>query len=169
MTQSSIEILREEDWGLYKSLRLKSLLDSPDSFSATYSHESTYCDEEWRNKLGSSGKAAFVCPLVAFSGISASGLAWGIIHKESDNHANVYQMWVSPEFRGHGIGKALLQRIMLWSREKERSCIHLGATTTNIAAIELYKSVGFRAVGSEVPLREGSAFNVQNMVLDLCA
>ena len=169
MPYTSIEILNEEDWELYKTLRLKSLRDSPDSFSATYSYESSCSDEEWQNKLGSTGKAAFTCPLVAFTGTFASALAWGVIHNESDNHTNVYQMWVSPEFRGKGIGKALLRRIILWSREKERACIHLGATTTNSAAIKLCKSVGFRAHGGEVPLREGSALNVQNMVLDLCA
>jgi len=167
MTQISIRTIEEKDWELYKAIRLNSLLDSPDSFSATYSKESAYSDEDWQRRLSSNGKAAYAYPLVAFAGASAVGLAWGVVHKESDNHANVYQMWVSSQYRGNGIGRSLLKQIIFWSREQKRSCIHLGATTTNIAAIQLYESVGFQTVGGIIPLRQDSKLNVQNMVMDL--
>jgi ribosomal protein S18 acetylase RimI-like enzyme len=59
-------------------------------------------------------------------------------------------MYVAPEARGQGVGKALLQEVI--SRASELAGleqINLMVVTTNIAARRLYLSLGFRVYGLE--------------------
>ncbi len=166
---SYIRPLEDIEWDLYKSIRLRSLLDSPDSFSATYEQAVLKTDCEWQRMLEPNGNSAFTLPLVGFVDGVASGIAWGVIHREDDNEAYVYQMWVSSESRGQGLGAALLRAIIDWSIDKSRSHVVLGVTSNNEKAIRFYESVGFKRNGNITPLREGSKLKVLDMTLDLSA
>jgi GNAT superfamily N-acetyltransferase len=76
-------------------------------------------------------------------------------------------MWVSPEARGTGIARALLDRITDWAKRKHCEALALDVTTINTAAVSLYKSAGFAPSGSLEALRDGSAFKIQPMVRKL--
>lgn len=165
MTEIQIRPMDSNDWALYKKLRLKSLLDSPDSFAATFETASSFTDDEWRQRLHNSQGLTSALAVVAFFKTNEAGLAWGVIHGNNDEYVNLYQMWVSPEYRGKGIGRALVQEIIDWCESRRKSGIRLGVTTTNKAAVELYQSMGFVEVGGTEPLRENSSLKVQNMLL----
>ena len=75
-------------------------------------------------------------------------------------------MWVAPEARGPGAGRALLEAAVDWARKKGCRELHLGVTAADSPALRLYQSHGFRALGPLEPLREGSALMVQAMVLE---
>ncbi|HEU5047453.1 MAG TPA: ribosomal protein S18-alanine N-acetyltransferase [Rickettsiales bacterium] len=55
---------------------------------------------------------------------------------------------VSPEHRRHGIGKALLEAILNWAREKGVKTIFLEVRISNEAAQELYKNAGFELLNT---------------------
>lgn len=40
----------EDDWEILKAIRLQSLFDSPDAFTATYATTEKYDEKEWRNR-----------------------------------------------------------------------------------------------------------------------
>lgn len=69
MDMSKIEIrtLMPEGWLTYKSVRLPSLMDSPDSFGSTYEREASFPDPEWRSRLELSRRAKYALPLIANS------------------------------------------------------------------------------------------------------
>ena len=165
MTEIQIRPMDSTDWALYKNLRLKSLLDSPDSFAATFDTASSFTDDEWRQRLDNSKGLTSALPLLASYKTNEAGLAWGVVHGNNDKYVNLFQMWVSPEYRGKGIGRALVQEIIDWCESSGKSGIRLGVTTTNNAAAELYRSMGFVEVGDTEPLRENSSLKVQNMLL----
>jgi len=167
MNKLQIKALTTGDWSLYKSVRLESLLDSPDSFGSTYEQESALSDADWQSRLDLKTRGLAAFPLVAEQGGRALGLAWGVIHGPEVEIAHIYQMWVSPAARGKGIAKALLSEIRTWALDNGCECLALDVTTSNEAAVCLYRSSGFMAMGPPVPLRRDSFLMMQPMEMAL--
>ncbi|MFC7367707.1 GNAT family N-acetyltransferase [Vreelandella zhaodongensis] len=167
MNDFNIKLLTPNDWALYKSVRLESLLDSPDSFGSTYEQESALSDADWQSRLDLKARGLDAMPLVAQRGGRAVGLAWGVIHAPDVATAHIYQMWVLPAVRGEGIAKALLHEMTAWALGRKCDQIALAVTTSNAAAVRLYQSSGFIAIDQPTPLRNGSVLMVQPMALNL--
>lgn len=167
MSEFEIKTLTPENWELYKSARLNSLRDSPDSFGSTYDQEAALSDAEWQSRLDLKLRALDALPLVAEMDGQLVGIAWGLIHKPDLRIAHIYQMWVSPALRGKGIAKSLLSEIKAWAIGRGCDLMALAVTANNEAAVNLYKSSGFVATGQLEKLRVGSALMVQPMVMEL--
>ena len=161
----TIRTFKPEEWQLYKSLRLQSLKDAPDAFGSTWERESPRPDEEWMARL-SDVDDRFSFPVVAFWDDEPAGLAWGRIEAVSPDRADLYQMWASPNYRGRGIGRGLLDAVLQWASDRAEYIV-LGVTLGNDSARALYESVGFQAFGEPEELRPGSDKMVQNMKRDL--
>jgi len=167
MSNIKIKVLMQSEWEIYKSLRLASLQDSPDSFGSTFEREETFTEEEWKSRINRVSEPLHVLPLFAEIDGAPVGLASGVVHAFEPDCAHVYQMWVSPDCRGHGIARALLSQIELWAKKNNLSTLSLAVTITNMEAVDLYTSSGFSPSGGPEPLREGSLLVVQPMVLQL--
>lgn len=163
MSDVTITTLVTQSWETYKSLRLASLKDAPDSFGSTFERETEFSEEEWKSRITATNGPTRVLPLVAEFEGSPIGLAWGVVHTPKSKSVHVYQMWVSPEHRGTGVGRQLLDRIIEWTHEVELSSLSLAVTTINIPAIMLYESLGFLRYGKPEPLRDGSPLVMQSM------
>ena len=61
--------------------------------------------------------------------------------------ANVTNVAVLPEYRGNGIGKALVKNAIDGAKSRECEFITLEVRESNLPAINLYKSFGFQQVG----------------------
>ncbi|MGI9280765.1 MAG: GNAT family N-acetyltransferase [Endozoicomonas sp.] len=159
-----IRTIKKSDWKTYKEIRLRSLKDSPEAFCNTYEYARKESDQQWQDRcrIKSDQKAL---PLLAEVDGLVCGVAWGVIHRPEDTTANVYQMWVSPDARGLGLGRALLDSIVNWSRDQGMETVTLGVNTTNISAIALYQSMGFEVSDETEPMREDSDDRVQTMIL----
>ncbi len=96
-----------------------------------------------------------------------SALAWAIVHTPESKTAHVYQMWVSPQARGKGVARALMNHIVSWADDARLDKIELAVTTDNTAAVALYRSCGFVPHGIQEELRPGSALKAQAMTLRL--
>lgn len=142
------------------------LKDSPDAFGSTYEESVTRSDDEWKARV-EQASAEWDLPLVAVREDRFVGLAWGRVESSSPHVAHLYQMWVAPEWRGAGVGRALVERIIAWARQRQASTIELGVTCGDRPARRLYDSLGFVTVGEPVPLRPGSALLEQPMALRL--
>ena len=44
-----VDRLDENDWAVFREIRLRSLLDSPDAFGSTYGEESSRAERAWRD------------------------------------------------------------------------------------------------------------------------
>jgi GNAT superfamily N-acetyltransferase len=60
-----------------------------------------------------------------------------------NNFAYVDDVTVNPEFRGRGIGRALLERGIQWARENNFPGVMLETQQDNVPACTLYQSCGF--------------------------
>lgn len=60
-----------------------------------------------------------------------------------NGYAYIDDLIVNPQFRGHGVGKALMEAAIQWSREKRFPGIMLETQDDNVAACKLYEACGF--------------------------
>lgn len=163
MTEYFIKELAESDWLQYKAIRLRSLQDSPDSFGSTYERESAFQTEQWISRLKVPPSARDAVMLVAVVGGKYVGLVSCVTKCSAAHSATLYQMWVAPEYRKDGIGRALLEEACRWSIGQNVSHLSLSVSTTNVAAISLYSSIGFEPTGEVELLRPGSDIESQTM------
>jgi len=166
----TVRPFRQEEWAVYKHLRLAALADSPDAFGSLLEREQSRSDADWASRLVPD-EVAWNLPLLAEMEGKAVGLAWGRIVKADPAVAHLYQVWVAPEYRGLGIGRLLIEAVIAWARANRGSgstrLLELGVTCGDTPARRLYESVGFQAVGAPEPLRPGSSLMGQTMQLKL--
>ena len=81
----------------------------------------------------------------------ADGQIIGMIHVAVSRHGfGELGMLVDREWRGHGVGSALLQAAIGWARDHGLHKLSLEVFTHNAAAIALYRSSGFVEEGRRV-------------------
>jgi ribosomal protein S18 acetylase RimI-like enzyme len=153
--------LGEDDWVAFREIRLRSLLGSPDAFGSTYGEESSQAEHSWRDWAAGRwrGGEAAVFAVRAEDEIVV-GTATGAEYEAEPGVAYVYAMWVAPDARGAGVGRALVEAVEEWARG--RGCDHLvlNVTETNEPARRFYEACGFVETGARESLREGSEQSV---------
>ncbi|MDK2596165.1 GNAT family N-acetyltransferase [Pseudoalteromonas obscura] len=60
------------------------------------------------------------------------------------NHGYLGFMFVSPEFRGQGLNKKIIQHLMSWAESKGVYDFYLDVYNDNQAAINAYQKLGFK-------------------------
>ncbi|WP_306431085.1 GNAT family N-acetyltransferase [Paenibacillus sp. XY044] len=138
-----------KDAEIYRELRLKSLKENPEAFLTTYEIEEDKPIEKLRGNLIASDNrftlGAFINSVLIGTVTFVRESNPKIVHK-----GNVYAMYVAPEFREKGIGKSLVQELII----KAKKCdgleqINLTVISNNNAAKRLYETIGFVTYGTE--------------------
>ena len=169
MSNHSIRELSDSNWLEYKAIRLRSLQDSPDSFGSTYEREALFQTEQWKARLRVSPSIHDAVAFAAIVGESYVGLLSCVIQEPATRSAHLYQMWVAPEYRGDGVGMALVEQVRKWAYKRNIEKLLLSVTTVNSAAMSLYRKIGFEAIGETELLRPGSTLESQIMEAKLSA
>ena len=141
-----IRKLTIEDGEALWNLRLRALKDNPEAFASTYEETLRRGKEQFIQRMHPKEDAFYF-------GAFASGLI-GMVYLRRDegiknqHKGHITSMYVQPESRGLGIGKALLQEVIIQTnRLPELEQLHLMVVTTNKAARALYRSMGFEVYG----------------------
>jgi ribosomal protein S18 acetylase RimI-like enzyme len=152
-----VDPIREEDWADLRAIRLRSLLDSPEAFGSTYGEESARSERFWRDWSAGRWRDGVAA---AFVGRGADGTivgtSTGAAYDAEPGVAHVYAMWVAPDARGAGVGRALLDAVAAWAHDRGLERLVLSVTSTNDGARRFYEACGFVDTGERSPLREGS-------------
>lgn len=150
----AVRRIRPDEAGTLRSLRLASLDDAPDAFGRTYAEEAAYPDEYWDERARTAATDADRATFFAEVGGEPVGMAgFGFA---PDGTAALWGMWVRPDARRLGAGRALVDTIVEWAAGTTATSVSLTVTEGNAAAINLYESCGFADTGQREPLREGS-------------
>lgn len=73
---------------------------------------------------------------------------------DDDGYGEVKRMYVRPEFRGAGFGRAILQRLADRARERGVGALRLETGIHQVEAVGLYEQAGFRTRGPFGPYVE---------------
>ena len=139
--------LTVEDGEALWTLRLRALKDNPEAFAATHAETLRNGKEHFilRNRPK---KDAF------YLGAFESGLVGMVYFRRDEGSKNHHKgrilgMYVQPENRGLGLGKALLREVITQANSfTGLEQLHLMVVTTNDAARSLYRSLGFQVYGT---------------------
>jgi RimJ/RimL family protein N-acetyltransferase len=150
LRSSDLEIRRltPDDAPVYRTLRLRALLEHPDAFTSSHAEDSEMPVSTTERRLASDS------PDWVYGGFVADELA-GIVglsreRRAKNRHkANVFGMYVAPEHGRRGIGAALLRRVVEAAQLEGIEQLVLTVTDTNVPARTLYERSGFRSFGVE--------------------
>ena len=136
-----------DDWVIWRLLRQRSLVEDPQAFATSVEHLTGDQDteENWRARLARPG-ARFV----AEHGAAPVGLV-AIWPNDDDDGQQLTSMWVAPHARGHGVGRALVGRVISAVAGKP---LWLRVIDGNETAIRLYQRCGF-VLSDDDPDSEG--------------
>lgn len=157
MQMALVGRLGEDDWAVFRELRFRSLLESPDAFSSTYGEESSRTEGAWRDWAAGRwrGGTAAVFTGRADDG-AAVGTATGAEYEAEAGVAHVYAMWVAPNARGAGVGRALVDAVADWARDRGCDRLVLSVTESNQTARRFFEACGFEDTREREAFREGS-------------
>ena len=154
------------EWPRYRDLRLEALREAPDAFGATLAHVSARPDASWRDRLREIDPTTDL-PLVAEVGERFVGLAWGRVDASEPDTVRAYQMWVAPDARGRGAGRALLDAVVGWAENLGADRVALSVACGNAGAEALYRASGFAPCGDPVPMDGRPGLTEREMRLEL--
>lgn len=137
-------MLTEDDWALWRQLRLRALAEAPYAFGSRLAEWQGDGDREerWRGRLGIPGSHNLVASLHA----QPVGMASGV-PADDPGTVELISMYVAPEGRGRGVGDVLLQRVEQWARQVGAAELRLAVVPGNSHAWSLYERNGFHDTG----------------------
>lgn len=129
------------------ALRQKALVEEPQSFGASPGADQASSEDFVRTALADPDQAilgAFAPALAGMVGIYRDRLL------KARHKAHIWGMYVSPELRGKGTGKLLIEAALTWAGEQAGVIqVHLVVSTRTPIARKLYQSLGFSTWGIE--------------------
>lgn len=144
-----IRVLEEHDGERYRALRLRALREEPEAFGSAYEEQAERSLAAFVERIC---ETATHFTLGAFDGEELIGtVAFTREAGVKMRHKGVITaMYVAPERRGRGVGRALLLSAIERARAQPgMEQIHLAVVTRNVAARALYMALGFAVYGTE--------------------
>jgi GNAT superfamily N-acetyltransferase len=159
----AVRRLHVSDWREFRDLRLEALKSDPLAFGSSFSRESHYTPEKWKDwcRDGATGRRT-----ATFVAINRSRELVGMVGTFSaEETPHVWGMWTRPEWRNRGVGHQLMERLLGWlDRYRPSRPIILEVNPTRTAAVRIYSAFGFRFNGVEEPLGHDPPAVVHQMI-----
>ena len=162
-----IRRLGPDDASDYRALRIRALWEFPEAFTSSYQEDEKQPMQAWEVRLG--GEHSM------FWGAFDGGALCGMVGLERETRAKnrhkatVIGMYVSQEYFGTGMGRALIDALLAHAREAGLELLVLTVTEGNSVATNFYEAAGFRSFGIEPRAIkvDGRAYAKNHMYLEL--
>jgi RimJ/RimL family protein N-acetyltransferase len=147
----TIRPTRTGDAAAYRELRLQSLREHPEAFSADYDETLARPIDEWERRMARGAGGPHGVSYLAEAEGELVGMT-GLLREDTAklrHSAAIVSVYVRPDWRGYGLADALIEACVAWARELGVRVVKLGVVTTNTAAIRRYAHLGFSVYGVE--------------------
>jgi GNAT superfamily N-acetyltransferase len=135
-----------EDWALARAIRLRALANAPDAFARTFDEELAMPDARWQERALANEEGVSSAGFFALYEEVECGLAVGVWRPDETPTVDLNALWVAPEARRSGAGRALIDAVCEWARSRGAVRVELEVTETSLAALALYQAEGFVAL-----------------------
>ena len=140
------------DWRQVRDLRLEMLADSPLAFVEALDDARSLGDRQWRARAAQADQPH----QVGLAGVRPGtgewiGLARGAAMSDQDGRVLVFNVYVTPEFRGRGLADALLDRVEQWAGQGRHRAVYLLVHEQNARAIAFYRRRHYDFTGHREP------------------
>ncbi len=139
MTDITVRVLQEQDWQIYRDVRLSALGDSPDAFAASAAQERQFDEDFWRRRLVRSRRM-----VAESSGEVVGVVSVGRPSEEDPRNCEMFGLWVRPELRGQGVAWKLVQAGVSQARTDSFGFVIYWVSTENGRGVAFASSFGFR-------------------------
>jgi RimJ/RimL family protein N-acetyltransferase len=131
----------------YRALRIRALWEFPEAFTSSFEEDEKQPIEAWEVRLGGENMIFWG----AFEGDTLCGMVGLERERRAKNRhkGTVIGMYVSQEYFGTGMGKALLDALLEGARDLGLELLVLTVTEGNTVATNFYEAAGFRSFGIE--------------------
>lgn len=159
------------DLAAYKALRDGALAERPESFTSDAETEMRRPPETYLGRLSGPADGGWPFTFTAWHGEHLIGAVTceRDARMKVSHIGHIVGMMVEPAARGRGIGRKLLDACFARARERGLLMLTLSVTIDNVAAVELYASMGFVRYGRlQRAVRVGTRFHAKDlMAIDL--
>lgn len=168
MADILVRLLGDDEWELYRTVRLEALRDSPAAFVATHEDEASYGEDFWRERMARARR------IVAERGDEPVGLVCLGLHDDDPETGEIFGLWAAPSVRGERVAWNLVEAASLKAHEDGYRLLYYWAGSDNASAVGFASNFGFRPTSKRRPVRvaEGSTDQEADevaMVLSLSA
>ncbi len=142
-----IRRLGPDDASDYRAVRMRALWEFPEAFTSSWEEDEKQPIEAWEVRLSGEN--------VIFWGAYDAGKLSGLVGLQRETRAknrhkgSVIGMYVSQEYFGAGMGRALIEALIAHARSAGLELLVLTVTEGNTVATNFYEAAGFRSFGIE--------------------
>jgi GNAT superfamily N-acetyltransferase len=140
--------LRPGEAALARELRLRALRDAPEQFGEALEEVLARSREGWEALTASVVLPSTQAMFLAEVGGDPVGSVYALHDTASAEVGRLGGMWVAPEHRSRGIGRALVDAVQVWAQELGKRHLRLWVASDGSAGRRLYERAGFRFTGA---------------------
>lgn len=142
-----IRILNMNDLQQYKQIRLELLQKEPCNFGSSFEEEHEFDEQMWINRLTKES----ILAIGAFYKDELIGIVLAVFNprKKLSHVAALNSIYVKQEYRNKGFAKKMIAFALEQIKSRRVEIVVLSVVTTNISAVNLYKSLGFYTYGED--------------------
>jgi GNAT superfamily N-acetyltransferase len=146
---------------MLRSIRLESLLDTPEAYGSTYGEASAWRDDRWRT---AARQWHFY---LAERDDEVVGMVSGGLNEVAPGTHWMYGMYVSPVARSTGVAASLVEATCDWAVEQGGDALYLHVTESVARARAFYERSGFLATGGTITMDRDPSIRLMTMVKSL--
>jgi ribosomal protein S18 acetylase RimI-like enzyme len=144
---------------LFRGIRLAALREAPRAFSSTYDSALRRTPESWREQADSTACGPDRATFLAVSDEFPIGIVALYRLCRGSDTGELMQMWIAPEYRGHGIAKRIMDVAFQWAGNNYFRAVVAKVARNNARALRLYREYGF------APAKRGLSNHLDPVVL----
>jgi ribosomal protein S18 acetylase RimI-like enzyme len=149
MPELTVRVLEEQDWPVYRDLRLAAVEESPGVFGGTDDQEAAADQTYWRSQLTKARR------VVAEQDGSSCGVVSVGSFPQEPGSVELFGLWVDPTARSTGVAGRLVDTAATLAAVAGATQMYYWAGTENGPAIGFATGFGFRITSRRRPATSG--------------
>lgn len=157
MSEWVVRPFREDEWELLRALRLEALANEPTAYGSTVAESLNFPESHWRmmarewNYVG------------AFVNGTPVAMGSGGFHDQKPGTTWLFGMYVSPPWRGKGVGDGIVAAVATWARDRGSDALYLHVTSTLPRSRAFYRRLGFSETGDHHGMLRDPSLQLREM------